>query len=144
MIRVDESTVLDAPVGRVWSVIRDFNGHEDWHPAIARSAIEEGRSGDAVGCVRAFTLQGGETLREQLLMLCDRTYRYSYRILQSDVPLLDYVAHVELRPVTASDRTFWRWHSRFRAPPGREAELEAVVRDGVYRAGFEAVRAMVE
>ena len=144
MIRVDESTVIDAPLERVWSIIRDFNGHEDWHPAIARSRIEDGRAGDAVGAVRAFTLQSGEALREELLTLCDRTHRFSYRILQSDVPLLDYLAHVELRPVTASDRTFWRWHSTFRTPPGREDELRETVAAGVYRAGFEAVRARLE
>ena len=140
MIRVDESTVIDAPIERVWNVIRDFNSHADWHPAIARSRIEHGRAGDAVGAVRAFTLHSGEELREELLMLCDRTHRFSYRILSSDVPLLDYVAHVELRPVTASDRTFWRWRSTFRTPPGQESELRAVVATGVYRAGFEAVR----
>ena len=140
MIRVDESTILDQPVDRVWSVIRDFNGHEGWHPAIARSRIEDDRPGDAVGCVRALELVTGERLREELLTLCDRTHRFSYRILESDVPLLDYVAHVELRPVTASDRTFWRWRSTFRTPPGREDELRRTVAEGVYRAGFDAVR----
>ena len=144
MIRVDESTVIDAPVERVWATIRDFNGHESWHPAIAASRIEDGRAGDAVGCVRAFTLADGAKLREELLMLCDRTRSFSYRILESDVPLLDYVAHVELRPVTASARTFWRWRSTFRTPPGREEELRAVVAQGVYRDGFEAVRRLCE
>lgn len=144
MIRVDESTVIDAPIERVWGVVRDFNGHREWHPAIADSRIEGGRAADAVGCVRAFSLRGGERLREQLLMLCDRTHRFSYRVLESDVPLIDYTAHVELRPVTSSDRTFWRWHSTFRTPPGMEAELREVVTNGVYRAGFEAVRARLE
>ena len=28
------STILDAPTGAVWDVLRDFNGHDRWHPAV--------------------------------------------------------------------------------------------------------------
>ncbi|MEO0635316.1 MAG: SRPBCC family protein [Pseudomonadota bacterium] len=139
MIRVDTSTIINASVPEVWAIIRDFNGHVDWHPAIATSKIEGGRSGDAVGAVRAFTLETGEALREELLALSDHTHSFSYRILTSDVPLLNYTAHVELREVTSSARTFWRWWSTFNTPPGMEDELTTTVREGVYHAGFDAV-----
>jgi hypothetical protein len=33
-----KSTILDAPTGAVWNVLRDFNGHDRWHPAVATSA----------------------------------------------------------------------------------------------------------
>ena len=71
MPRVVRSTVLDAPVEAVWEVIRDFNGHDHWHPAVASSQIERGQPSDKVGCVRNFRLAGGENLREQLLTLSD-------------------------------------------------------------------------
>ena len=32
MAKVERSTVIDAPIDRVWSVLRDFNGHDRWHP----------------------------------------------------------------------------------------------------------------
>src|SRR6185369_1627929 len=35
-----KSTILDAPTGAVWNVLRDFNGHDRWHPAVATSTIE--------------------------------------------------------------------------------------------------------
>ena len=38
MIRIVRSTVIDAPNDRVWAVLRDFNGHDRWHPAVATSA----------------------------------------------------------------------------------------------------------
>lgn len=139
MIRVDTSTIIDAPVDDVWAMIRDFNGHVLWHPAIAQSVIEDGRSGDVVGAVRSFTLTSGESLREQLIALSDDIYSFSYRILSSDVPLLNYTAHVMLKPVTASARTYWRWWSSFDTPPGQEAELSEIVREGVYHAGFDSV-----
>lgn len=85
--RIMRSTVIDAPIERVWAVLRDFNSHAQWHPAIADSRIEDGRRPDEVGCVRAFRLKDGGALREQLILLSDRDHRLSYNILDSTVPL---------------------------------------------------------
>jgi NADPH:quinone reductase-like Zn-dependent oxidoreductase len=139
MTRVFASTVLDAPIERVWQILRDFNGHDRWHPAIAQSHIEEGAS-DAIGAVRRFRLSDGSELREQLLALSDATHEFRYCLLSSPLPLMGYVARVRLRPVTDGNQTLWEWSSEFTPPPYREAELTALVRDGIYRAGFEAVR----
>ena len=35
--KVVRSTIIDAPVERLWAVLRDFNGHEPWHPIVATS-----------------------------------------------------------------------------------------------------------
>ena len=43
MIRIVRSTIIDAPTDRVWALLRDFNGHDRWHPAVAKSAIEPAR-----------------------------------------------------------------------------------------------------
>ncbi len=141
MVKIDRSTIVDAPVETVWAVLRDFNGHDRWHPAVADSQIERGLPFDKVGCVRRFHLKDGSELREQLLMLSDADMAFSYCLLDTPVPLLNYVAHVRLVPVTDGDRTFWRWHCRFDTPPGQEKTLEAMVRENIYEAGFRAVRA---
>jgi uncharacterized protein YndB with AHSA1/START domain len=69
LTRVDirRSTVLGAPVEAVWAVLRDFNGHDAWHPAVPTSTIENGEASDQVGCVRNFRLKDGSRIREQLL-----------------------------------------------------------------------------
>ena len=69
MVKVVKSTVLDAPVEAVWDVLRDFNGHDQWHPAVADSKVDRGEPSDKVGCVRRFHLADGSELREQLLTL---------------------------------------------------------------------------
>ena len=56
------------------------------------------------------------------------------------VPLLNYVAHVRLFPVTDGDQTFWQWESRFDTPAGRERELHDMVSEQIYQAGFDAIR----
>jgi len=140
MVKVVRSTVLAAPVEAVWEVLRDFNGHDRWHPAVATSKIERGRASDEVGCVRRFRLADGSELREQLLTLSDLEQSFSYCLLDTPVPLFNYVAHVRLSPVTDRDWTFWAWESRFDTPTGREAELGQLVGNDIYAAGFDAIR----
>jgi hypothetical protein len=71
MVKVVTSTVVDAPVEAVWEVLRDFNGHDRWHPIVRDSHVERGLPSDKVGCVRNFHLQDGSNLRELLLTLSD-------------------------------------------------------------------------
>jgi NADPH:quinone reductase len=140
--RVYASTVVDAPIAQVWAVLRDFNGHDRWHPAIAASRIEDGAA-DRIGAVRRFRLADGSELREQLLSLSDRDHAFRYCLLASPLPLMGYVAQVRLRPVTDGNRTFWEWSSEFQPPAGRTADLVSLVRDGIYRAGFAAIRGLL-
>jgi NADPH:quinone reductase len=140
MLRVTRSAVIDAPIERVWEVLRDFNSHDRWHPAVAESHIENGEAPDQVGCVRNFRLSDGSHIREQLIALSDTEHISTYCILDATVPLQRYVATLQLKPVTDGNRTFWHWQSTFDTPPGREAELADMVGRGVYEAGFEALR----
>ena len=140
MLKVVRSTILDAPVDRVWALIRDFNGHDRWHPAVRRSTIERSQPSDRVGCVRRFVLADGSELREQLLTLSDLEQAYSYCLLDTPIPLFNYVAHVRLMPVTDGDRCFWSWEGRFTTRQGEEARMVRLVGDEVYGAGFDAIR----
>lgn len=140
MVEVRRSAIIDAPVERVWSLLRDFNGQDAWHPAVATSRIEEGAPSDMVGAVRDFRLADGSRIREQLLSLSDHDRSFTYCILESPIPLMGYVASVRLQPVTDDDRTFWEWRSRFTVPPARERELVRLVSEEIYEAGFRAIR----
>ena len=37
VVKVIRSTILDAPADAVWETLRDFNGHDRWHPAVTVS-----------------------------------------------------------------------------------------------------------
>ena len=141
LIRVRRSAVIDAPIERVWAVLRDFNSHSAWHPAVGPSTIERGEASDQVGCVREFTLRDGNHIREQLLALSDRDHVSTYCILDATLPMRNYVATVQLKRVTDGDRTFWHWESTFQVPRGREREFEQLVGGGVYEAGFAGLAA---
>ncbi len=143
MIRVTRSAVIDAPIGRVWEVLRDFNSHSAWHPAVGESNIERNEPADQVGCVRNFFLKDGNHIREQLLALSDRDYVSTYCILDATLPMKNYVATVQLKRVTDGDRTFWHWQSTFDVPKGREKEFSDLVGNGVYEGGFAGLRSFL-
>jgi len=140
VIRVRRSAVIDAPIDRVWAVLRDFNSHGAWHPAVGESRIERNEPADQVGCVRNFFLRDGNHIREQLLALSDRDHVSTYCILDATLPMRNYVATVQLKKVTDGDRTFWHWESTFEVPKGREREFEQLVGGGVYEGGFAGLR----
>ena len=140
MPHVVKSTILDAPTDAVWNVLRDFNGHDHWHPAVATSTIERAQAADKIGCVRRFKLKDGSELREQLLALSDLEQTFSYCLLDTPIPLFNYVAQVRLLPVTDGDRTFWQWESRFTTRPEDRDGLTQMVAEQIYQAGFEAIR----
>ena len=139
MVRAYRSAVINAPVDRVWATIRDFNALPSWHPAIARSEIESGRTSDAIGCVRSFSLQDGGHLREQLLALSDVDHSFTYNILVSPMPVKNYVATCRLTPVTVGNRTFAEWWADFEVTSGTEEAMVAQIGDGVFVTGFEAL-----
>ncbi len=140
MIRVYTSSVIDAGADSVWAVIRDFNALPAWHPLIADSRIENSQPSDKVGCVRAFRMRDGGFIREQLLSLSDYDYQCIYSILESPMPITGYVATLKLSPVTDGGRTFAEWSAEFDCEPARERELAQSIGQGVFQAGFDALK----
>jgi hypothetical protein len=137
--KVFVSTVMAAPVGRVWAVIRDFNGLPAWTPFAAESRIEQNAPADQVGCVRNFRLKDGGRIRERLLALSDYDFSMTYAILESPMGVTDYVSTLKLTPITDGDRSFAEWSAEFDCPPEREAELVAQIGRNVFLAGLRAL-----
>lgn len=140
MPRVYVSSVIDAPALKVWERIRDFNALPRWVPAVRDSRIENGEPADRVGCVRDFHLQNGDHLREKLLGLSDYDYFCTYSILESPMPLTDYVATIRLTPVTDGDRTFAEWTAEFDCAAEVAEDLVTGIGQNVFLAGFNALK----
>jgi hypothetical protein len=140
MARVYVSSVINAPAAKVWARVRDFNGLPNWHPRIADSRIENGEPADKVGCIRNFTLRTGDKLREQLLGLSDYDMVCTYSILDSPMPLTDYVATLRLTPITDQERTFIEWSADFDCAPDKENDLVTGIGTNVFQGGFDALK----
>jgi hypothetical protein len=142
MTKVFVSAVVDAPIERVWSKVRDFNGLPQWHPRFSRSHIEDGLPSDRIGCVRNFDIAGGGgTIRERLLTLSDLDHTFTYCILTSPLPVESYVATLKLFPVTVGNKTLGVWTAEFRVTNGKEADVVEAVGNGTFAKAFEVLNA---
>lgn len=140
MARVYVSSVIEAPASAVWERIRDFNGLPKWHPRIRESRIEDALPADKVGCIRNFNLQNGDNIRELLLGLSDYDMFCTYSILESPMPLEDYVATLRLTPVTDGERCFCEWSAEFSCDPDSESDLVDGIGTNVFQTGFDALK----
>lgn len=136
------SAIVLAPLAKVWPLFRDFDGLAGWHPGVAQSRLEEGGRHDAIGSVRYLSLKPSGFVREQLLMLDDPGTALRYSIIETDLPMRDYVAGINLRAITESGTTLVEWWADFRVEA--DADLQAVataVGQGVFAAGLAALDA---
>jgi hypothetical protein len=140
MLRVYTSSVIDAGADSVWARVRDFNALPLWHPGIADSRIENNEPADKVGCIRHFHTRDGGMIRERLLALSDYDYSCTYEILESPMGVEHYVATLKLTPVTDGARTFAEWSAEFECAQERESALSELIGQGVFQAGFDALK----
>ena len=141
MAHIYVSSVIDAPIEDVWAIARDYTGH--WHSSvICNSSIEGGLPPDQIGCVRAFELSDGGKLREVLVGMSDEQHEFSYRILESPLPVEDYFAAVRFAPVTTTGQTFGEWTADFRVPPDQEESTVNTV-TGVFEDGFADIAGLI-
>lgn len=141
MPRPYTSIIVPATAGDIWDLVRDFNGLPGWHPAIARSEIEDGGHAGVVGCVRHLTLADGSVMREKLVDLDDADRSYTYESLVDPHPVRNYRATVRVRPVTDTGQAFVEWYSFFEADAADEAELARTYAEDVYGTGVAGLRA---
>ena len=140
MPTIKVSSVIDAPIGKVWDRIRDFNGLPSWHPRMVESEIEDGKKATDIGCVRSFKVASGATIREKLLAFSDDEYLTTYSIIGHPAPISNHTATLKLERVTDGDRTFAVWTSQFDAPAEKGDEIARGMADNVFQGGFEALK----
>lgn len=149
--KVTQTVEISVPPQKVWEAIRNF---EDltWHPAVFAST---GSGGNAIDATRILTLGAadGPTIDEVLYKYSDEKRSYSYRITAVDVavlPVTNYSSHLTVKD-GANGGSLVEWRGAFyRGDPNNnppealndEAAVTAVT--GIYRAGLDALKAMLE
>ena len=132
-MEVKQTVRLPAPVSDVWKRIGGFNALPDWHPMVEKSELADG------GTVRKLTLPGAGTIVEKLESKDDQSYRYSYAITDSPLPVADYHSTIEVHQ--EGDEAVVEWMGRFE-PKGASAEDAQKTIQEIYQAGFDNLRKM--
>jgi hypothetical protein len=140
-LSVSEKVDLPAPPANVWNTIKDFNGWQAWHPAIANSEIAKGKN-NTKGAVRILTTKDGARITEELVSYSPRSMSYAYRIIDSPLPVTNYVSTLKVSK-SKSGSTFV-WSSKFKAKDGTSDEEAKKVIVGIYRAGLDNLTNVVK
>ena len=140
MASVRISSVIDAPVEKVWARIRDFNGLPGWHPRMVESLIEDGKAATDIGAVRAFKVASGATIREKLVAFSDDDHLTTYSIIGHPAPITNHTSTLRLERVTDGDRTYAVWTSEFDAPADKADDIAKGMGENVFQGGFNALK----
>jgi hypothetical protein len=138
------SGVVAASVGKVWDVVREFNGLASYLPGIVASELVGGSEGQ-VGVVRRLkTTAGEEQVHEKLLSLDDTGRTYSYGFADGNpFGIRNYISTIRVAPVTDTGETFVEWWAEFDADSATEDELVRTFALGVYASGINGLRALL-
>ena len=106
MAKAYYSTVFAQSADDIWNAIRDFNSYPVWVDGAGESAIEDGKSGDAVGAIRHVVYQGRH-IRQRLLALSDVERSQVYEFCgDPPMPVQHYRATLQITPIVDGGRSF--------------------------------------
>jgi hypothetical protein len=139
-ITVEAARIIEAPIERVWSQVANFNNVAAWHPDVTESQLEAviGATNANAGEIRIIKLRNGTILRERLVEMNPAEHRYTYSVLDGQLPLKGHISTLRMRPVDAR-RTEVIWKAAFE-PAGAPADaLAEGVRSGVLELGLQGL-----
>ncbi len=131
---------MSAPPDMVWETIKDFDGLHKWHPAVATTEFTKGKD-NAKGSVRVLTTKDGAKITEELLSHSDKAMNYRYRIIESPLPVTDYVSTIKVVKSAGGSTVVWNAH--FKAKQGSSDEDAKKSVDGIYTSGLDNLKALL-
>jgi|SRR5450631_3130224 mxaD protein len=148
-LTTSKTVTIDAPATKVWHMVKDFDGLNTWHPAVATDEIVEGKN-NAAGAVRVLTLKGGGTIKEKLLVFNTAGRSFKYAIVEGVLPVSGYTATLVVKPA-GKNKSSVTWTGHFKRknvgenPPDNENDKTAVdTISGVYQGGLDNLKKIAE
>jgi mxaD protein len=149
VLTTSKSITVNAPADKVWNAVKDFNGLNTWHPAVATDEIVEGKN-NTVGAVRLLTLKGGGTIKEKLASYDPAGRSFKYAIIEGVLPVSGYTSTFVVKPI-GKNKSSVTWSGHFKRknvgdnPGDTENDKTAVdTIGGVYQAGLDNLKRIVE
>jgi hypothetical protein len=133
-LSISEKAELAAPPAKAWDAIKDFGAWQTWHPVVAGTEITKGTD-NTKGAVRVLTTKDGGKITEELTSYSAGGMTYTYRILESPLPVTNYVSTLKVAKHKSGSTV--TWSGTFKAKDGTSDEEAKKVMRGVYRAGLD-------
>lgn len=137
MPKIHVSSVVPTAVENLWAYVSDFNSLPKWFPGLTDCHIEPGTAANQPGCIRNFGLENGARIREQLTAISSQEHSWSYKMVESPLPVSNYAATVRFS--NDSNGTLAEITSQFDVPAAQENETVALL-TGIYKGAFEMLK----
>lgn len=129
-LNVSKDVTVNASPDTTWKMIGDFNHLDVWHPVVISSELTH----DKTNNVRLLTLANGATITEKEVSRDDAKRSYTYAIVESPLPIANYVSTISVSP-TADGKSTVTWRSSFDADGVTDEEAINTI-TGIYDAGL--------
>lgn len=117
----DKSITINAPIEKVWDLIKDFSAVQNWHSEVFTSPATNANN---IGSIRVLTLKDGNTITEELTKYDADKYSYAYRINEMSnaktitynnaeeqvpaIPVANFSATITLKADGANTNVTWK------------------------------------
>lgn len=149
LLKVTKSVTIDAPVDHVWAKCGAFDALDQWLPPVAKDTLTKGKN-NVPGAVRHLDIKGGGYVNEELLHYSGKDHSYSYRILDSVLPVSDYHSTLHVTAAGAG-KSVVTWTGTFKrkdlsSKPADDANDKAATDaiSGVYKSGLDNLKQSLE
>ena len=134
-LTVEREATVDGSPDTVWKLVGNFNALDVWHPAVVSSTMKG--AGTKAGATRTLTLGNGAKIEEKLTAYSGVKHTYSYTILNSPLPVKNYLSTLTLSKA-GEGKTLVKWSSTFDANGASDDEAKKVI-GGIYDGGLSRV-----
>ena len=148
--KVVKEIEINAPVDKVWSIIKDYCSIKDWNPDVTACESDKGNEADSI---RIITLQNGQQMKEKLIKYNPDSTTYQYMLLEANVEAMPINTHGSKLSVRAGDngKTIVEWKGAFyrsfpgpNPPPELSDEAATKTLSDFYMAGLQKIKEMAE
>jgi Polyketide cyclase / dehydrase and lipid transport len=149
VLKVSKQVTIDASTDKVWEAVKNFDGLNTWHPAVAKDEIVTGKN-NVPGAERMLTLKDGGTIKEKLLGFDAKGHSFKYAIIEGVLPVSSYTSTLQVKAAGKGKSTV-TWSGSFKRkntgpnPAANENDETATnTIGGVYQSGLDNLKKMVE
>ena len=143
-MKVFKSIVINAPLGKVWAVARDFVASGRLMAGVTRCELAEGLSAETLGCVRYRGMANGSAFREVLVALSDAETYLRYEMVESPLPMHDFVATLRFYAVTEGGGTFGVFSAEFDTADAHALAVQEIVSEQICAGTLHALKLHLE
>lgn len=148
-LAVTETVDIKATPDAVWAAVKDFDSLDKWHPGFSKDELVKGKN-NAPGTVRKLTVKDGPSFTEELLKFSEKAHSYTYRIVESPLPITGYKSTLSVK-AGKDGMTTVTWTGHFKRknaadmpPEGETDEAATKLVTGVYQGGLAGLKKKVE